>query len=113
MDYTVASSAAGVAEALEEVGGKVVAKDAASGPIESNAHLAVASNALFSDAVVANLAASVKAGGFVLSVEDTPSKSNAAKNAGLTQILKLPAENKYVYLFKKVIFGNNFQKGNS
>lgn len=107
VDYTVASTVAGVAEAVEEAGGKVVAKDASAGPIEKDNHLAVATNAAYNETILVNLAASVKAGGFVLSIEDSQVKETIANKVGLTQIFKLPAEGKTVYLFRKV---SNFPK---
>lgn len=103
VDYVVASSVAGVAEAVEEAGGSVVAKDLSAGPIEQNCHLSVASNTAYNETALANLAASVKAGGFVLTVEDSPQvKETIAKKVGLEQIFKLAAEGKTAYLFRKV-----------
>lgn len=103
MDYVVASSVAGVAEAVEEAGGKVVAKDLSAGPIEQNNHLAIATNTAYNETGLTNLAASVKAGGFVLTIEDSPQvKETIANKAGLDQIFKLAAEGKTAYLFRKV-----------
>ncbi len=98
----MASSVAGVAESVEELGGKVVAKDVSAGPLESNTHLAVATNAVKDTTVLSNLAASVKAGGFVLSFEDTAPNNKVASSVGLQRILKLVIEGKVAVLYRKV-----------
>ncbi|XP_065226660.1 fatty acid synthase-like [Planococcus citri] len=103
VDYAVASLVAGVDQAVEEAGGRVVAKDVNNGPIEQNFHLAVASNTAYNETALANLAASVKVGGFVLTIEDSAQvKENIANKVGLDQIFKLAAEGKTAYLFRKV-----------
>lgn len=102
VDYVVASSVPDVAESLEELGGKVVSKDPSVGPLESNMNLAVGCNVLKNTAILSNLAASVKDGGFVLCVEDTASMGADGSDAGLVQICKWLADDKGVFLFRKV-----------
>lgn len=101
-DYIVASSSIDIAEAVENAGGKFLAKDISSGPVELNCHLAVGSNMLRSQTMLINLAASVKTGGFVLCVEDTYTQLSAAREVSLTEILELTVEDKVVYLLRKV-----------
>lgn len=102
VDYAVASTVDGVTEAVEGLGGRAVAKNVTSGPIESNCHLVVCTNAVNDTVTLTNLADSVKAGGFVLCVEDIASKTTVAERAGLTQIMKLQTDVKVVFLFRKV-----------
>lgn len=82
----------------------MVKKDVNSGPVESNNHLAVANNATKSETVLANLANSVKAGGFVFTAVDgdwtamTPSYDHL----GLALVFKAIVDFKTVLLFRKV-----------
>jgi hypothetical protein len=99
VDYTIATSS-DITEVAEEIGAKVVNKDVSSGPLESNCQLAVASNAAKNDTALTNLAASVKDGGFVLTVED--GVVHATSFAGLVLVFKAIVDNKTILLLRKV-----------
>lgn len=65
-------------------------------------HLAVGCNVVKNSAILSNLTASIKDGGFVLCVEDTAPMGVDPSSAGLVLICKWLVESKAVLVFRKV-----------
>lgn len=72
------------------------------GPIESNAHVAIAFDALQSQNKLNNLAETVKDGGFVLVSESSDVNESSIDKSNLVFISKLSAEDRTFYLLRKV-----------
>ncbi|XP_025199126.1 fatty acid synthase-like isoform X2 [Melanaphis sacchari] len=82
---------------------KMTNKSLESGPIESNAHVVVAFDALESSKKLNNLAETVKDGGFILLSEAKNVSQSLAENNNLIFISKLSADGRTFYLLRKLI----------
>lgn len=82
---------------------KMINKSLDNGPIESNAHLAIAFDVLQSQNKLDNLALTVKPGGFVLVSESKNVTESIIDKSGLVFISKLSAEDQSFYLLRKVM----------
>lgn len=87
---------------LESLEVKTNNKSLESGPIESNAHIAIAFNVLQSETKLINLAATLKSGGFVITSETNSVSEGVIEKSNLVFISKLSTENKTIYLLRKV-----------
>nr|XP_018905067.1 PREDICTED: fatty acid synthase [Bemisia tabaci]XP_018905075.1 PREDICTED: fatty acid synthase [Bemisia tabaci] len=96
----VTNSAEALTPVLEPLGIKTLTKDVTAGPVDQNCHLVVATDYLNNAAVVANMAASVKQGGFLLFEESTRVDDNAVKKTGLDVISKIQTDGKTYVLLK-------------
>lgn len=81
---------------------KMVNKSLDNGPIESNAHVAIAFDVLQSEKHLSNLAETVKSGGFVLTSESGGVPESAIDKSNLVLISKLSADGRTFYLLRKV-----------
>lgn len=81
---------------------KMINKSLESGPIESNAHVAIAFDVLQSQNKLNNLTETVKDGGFVLTSELNNMSESLVENSQLVFISKLSAEGRTFYLLRKV-----------
>jgi len=81
---------------------KMIGKSLENGPIESNAHVAIAFDVLQSQNKLNNLAETVKDGGFVLLSESSNVSESLIENSNLVFISKLSAEDRTFYLLRKV-----------
>jgi len=81
---------------------KITNKSLENGPIESNAHIVIASNVLQSQTKLNYLADTVKSGGFVLVSEHNGIPESAIENSNLVLVSKLSLEDKSFYLLRKV-----------
>lgn len=103
MDATLSTTQTELlAPALEPLDVKMVNKSLENGPIESNAHVAIAIDVLQSQTKLKNLAETVKIGGFVLAVEFNDIPENAIVKSNFVLVSKLSVENKTFYLLRKV-----------
>lgn len=81
---------------------KMNSKSLENGPIETNAHIAIAFNVLQSQNSLNNLAETVKPGGFIIISESNGVSESAIEKSNLLLISKLVVENKTYYLLRKV-----------
>jgi fatty acid synthase, animal type len=81
---------------------KMINKSLENGPIESNAHVAIAFDVLQSQNKLNNLAETVKDGGFVLTSESNNVSQSFIENSNLVFISKLSAEDRTFFLLRKV-----------
>jgi len=81
---------------------KMINKSLENGPIESNAHVAIAFDVLQSQNKLNNLAETVKDGGFVLTSESNNVSQSLIENSNLVFISKLSAEDRTFFLLRKV-----------
>jgi len=81
---------------------KMTNKSLENGPIESNAHIAIAFDVLQSEAKLNNLAETVKSGGFVLTSESSNVSESVIEKSNLIFIGKLSADSRTFYLLRKV-----------
>lgn len=102
VEVTVTSDSDEALAVLEPLGIKLSKKDPANGPVDNNCHLAVGVEVLNNTAVVNNLAASVKPGGFLLLEENVNIKDAAVTATGLELVSKIPEGSKVFYLLRKV-----------
>ncbi|XP_054286913.1 fatty acid synthase-like [Macrosteles quadrilineatus] len=103
VEYSVVSGAPELYNPIiEPTGAKSVKKDISAGPIESNVHLAVGAD-LSSSPNLANLADSVKAGGFVLLEESPEVVEPAVKVPGLEVVSRIKAERRAYILLRKLV----------
>lgn len=79
-------------------------KSLENGPIDSNAHVAIAFDVLQSQNKLNNLTESVKDGGFVLISESNNVPQSLIENSNLVLISKLSAEDRTFYLLRKVMW---------
>lgn len=80
----------------------MVNKSLDNGPIESNAHVAIAFDVVESEILLNNLAETLKAGGFVLTSESSNVSEKAIEKSNLVLISKLFADGRTLYLLRKV-----------
>jgi fatty acid synthase, animal type len=83
---------------------KMINKSLENGPIESNAHVAVAFDVLESKTKLNNLVETVKDGGFILLSEANNVSQSLVENGDLIFISKLSADDRTFYLLRKVHF---------
>lgn len=83
---------------------KMTNKSLESGPIESNAHVAIAFDVLQSQNKLNNLTESVKDGGFIITSESDNVPQSLVENSNLIFISKLSAEDRTFYLLRKVMW---------
>ncbi|XP_060839445.1 fatty acid synthase-like isoform X1 [Rhopalosiphum padi] len=81
---------------------KMINKSLENGPIESNAHVAIAFDVLQSQNKLNNLAETVKDGGFVLTSESNNVSQSLIENSNLVFISKLSAEDRTFFLLRKL-----------
>jgi len=81
---------------------KMINKSLENGPIESNAHVAIAFDVLQSQNKLNNLAETVMDCGFVLISESINVSQSLIENSNLVIISKLSAEDRTFYLLRKV-----------
>jgi fatty acid synthase len=81
---------------------KMVNKSLENGPIESNAHVAIAFDILKSENLLNNLAETVKDGGFILTSESINVPESAIEKNNLVLISKSSADDRIFYLLRKV-----------
>lgn len=81
---------------------KMIGKSLENGPIESNAHVAIAFDVLQSQNKLNNLTETIKPGGFVITSESNNVSENIIEKSNLVFISKLSAEDKTFYLLRKV-----------
>lgn len=81
---------------------KMINKSLENGPIESNAHIAIAFDVLQSQTKLNNLAETIRAGGFILSSESNNISESLIEKSNLAFISKLSAEDRTFYLLRKV-----------
>ncbi|XP_050423114.1 fatty acid synthase-like isoform X2 [Adelges cooleyi] len=98
----VTSQAQALAPFLGPMEVKMANKSLENGPIDVNAHVAIAFDVLGSPSLLNNLIESVKPGGFVISGESNSVSESSIAQSGLDLISKLPAEDKFFYLLRKV-----------
>lgn len=98
----VTSQTQALAPFLAPMDVKMISKSLENGPIESNAHVAIAFDVLQSPTKLQNLAETVKPGGFILSSESLNVSENAIEKSNLVFISKLSTEDKTFYLLRKV-----------
>lgn len=87
---------------LESLEIKTNNKSLENGPIESNAHIAIAFNVLHSETKLTNLTQTLKSGGFIITSEANSMSESVIEKTNLVFISKLSAENKTFYLLRKV-----------
>lgn len=80
----------------------MINKSLENGPIDTNAHVAIAFDVLESETLLNNLAETVKAGGFVLTSESSNVPEKAIEESNLVLISKLSADDRVFYLLRKV-----------
>lgn len=80
----------------------MINKSLDNGPIESNAHVAIAFDVLKSETQLNNLAETVKPGGFILTSESSNVPESLIEKCNLILISKLSADDKVFYLLRKV-----------
>lgn len=81
---------------------KMINKSLENGPIESNAHVAIAFDVLESKNKLNNLVDTVKDGGFILLSETNNISQTLVENSNLILISKLSADGRTFYLLRKV-----------
>ncbi|XP_025419053.1 fatty acid synthase-like [Sipha flava] len=81
---------------------KMVNKSLENGPIESNAHVAIAFDILKSENLLNNLAETVKDGGFILTSESINVPESAIEKNNLVLISKSSADDRIFYLLRKL-----------
>lgn len=81
---------------------KMIGKSLENGPIESDAHVAIAFDVLQSQVKLNNLAETVKSGGFIITSESSNVSQSIVENSNLVLISKLSAEDRTFYLLRKV-----------
>ncbi|KAE9527019.1 hypothetical protein AGLY_013667 [Aphis glycines] len=82
---------------------KMINKSLENGPIESNAHVAIAFDVLESKNKLNNLVDTVKDGGFILLSETNNISQTLVENSNLILISKLSADGRTFYLLRKLI----------
>lgn len=103
MDATLTTTQAqALAPFLGPMEVKMINKSLENGPIESNAHVAIAFNVLQSQDKLNNLSQSIKSGGFVITSESKNMSESAIEKSDLVLISKLSAEDQTFYLLRKV-----------
>lgn len=81
---------------------KTNSKSLENGPIETNAHIAIAFDVLQSQNSLNNLAETVKPGGFIIASESNGVSESTIEKSNLVLISKSSVENKTYYLLRKV-----------
>lgn len=91
-----------LAPILESTEIKIVNKFLESGPIDSNAHVAIAFDVIQSVMKLNNLADTIKPGGFVITCEANNISESAIMKSNLVFISKLSVDDAIFYLLRKV-----------
>lgn len=91
-----------LAPILDPLDVKITNKLLENGPIESNAHIVIASNVLQSQAKLNYLSDTVKHSGFVIVSEYHGMPESAIENSDFVLVSKLSSEDKSFYLLRKV-----------
>jgi len=81
---------------------KMINKSLENGPIESNAHVAIAFDVLESKNKLNNLVDTIKDGGFIILSETNNISQTLVENSNLILISKLSADGRTFYLLRKV-----------
>lgn len=92
---------------------KVFQKEIKTTPLEPNYHIVIGANVLNDVAVLENLAAGLKAGGFLLSEESNwKQRDTSYQKLGLESVSVQPTEDTTFVLLRKVISFKSHQKKN-